>query len=30
MNQLDLLDGKKELIIFKNAGDLFKIDISNF
>ncbi|WP_339665744.1 amidohydrolase family protein [Maribacter arcticus] len=29
MNQLDLADEKKELILWKNAAALFKIDINN-
>jgi len=28
MNQLDIADDKKELIMFKNAADLFKIDLT--
>ncbi len=30
MDQLDLADDKKELILWKNAADLFKIDVSQF
>jgi predicted TIM-barrel fold metal-dependent hydrolase len=30
MDQLELADDKKELIMWKNAADLFKIDISKF
>lgn len=30
MNQLDLADEKKELILWKNAADLFHIDVSKF
>jgi len=30
MDQLDLADDKKELILWKNAADLFKIDINKF
>ena len=30
MDQLDLEDDKKELILWKNAADLFKIDVSKF
>ena len=29
MNQLDLADDKKELILWKNAAQLFKIDVEN-
>jgi hypothetical protein len=28
MKQLDLPEEKKELILWKNAADLFKIDVS--
>jgi predicted TIM-barrel fold metal-dependent hydrolase len=28
MNQLDLPDAKKELILWENAAELFKIDVS--
>jgi len=27
MNQLELADDKKELILWKNAAELFKIDV---
>ena len=30
MDQLDLPDEKKELILWKNAAELFKIDVSTF
>lgn len=30
MNQLDLADDKKELILWKNAAQLFKIDVEKF
>ena len=28
MNQLELADDKKELILWKNAAELFKIDVN--
>ena len=29
MNQLELADDKKELILWKNAAELFKIDVKD-